>query len=374
MKKFDWKREYVDHPLWLWILDTAVISIMTISLSALLVNSSFTGDLITSSAAIETPQLIDLYTLSTDNANLKSKSDVILMPIDDCSRQDITSVLQKLQELPVDAIGLDVTFPYPDSEDAALIEAITANPRIVMASREDGSYFEEELIKNGVKFGSIQLNINTRYDIVRTFSPVLVGIEDTFPSLEMQLAKMVRPEACSKFRIDAPYYIAYAQVLFDTLPAKSLLTDAVDMEETANLLKGKTVLLGDFEFVQDTYRTPLQSDMPGVVIHAYILNTILQTRIINEMPNWVSWLITCLMAIGFAALFIFIKWRFGDAEGLVLRLVQILLGIIVAIIGVLFFNLGDYYINVEPIFFALAVQAVTLDIWMGIMKFIYEPE
>ena len=87
-----------------------------------------------------------------------------------------------------------------------------------------------------------------------------------------------------------------------------------------------------------------------------------------------SWLLACLVAFGFAWGLIFIKWKFDDAEGLVLRTVQIFLALIVVMIGVLAFNLGDYYINVEPIFFALAVQAVTLDIWMGIMKLIYKPK
>ena len=372
MCKIDWQKQYVDHPLWLWLLDIVVISLMTILFSWLLVRSTFTGDLFTSSAAIETPQLIDLYTLSTDNANLKSKSDVVLMPIDGCSRQDVTTVLQILQDLPVAAIGVDVSFPYPDSEDATLLEAIMADSRIVMASRENGSYFEGELMGNGVQFGTIQLDINTRYDIVRTFTPALIGIDDTFPSLEVQLAQMVQPEACAYFPMDKSSYIAYAQVLFDTIPARDLISDDADLDDIADLLDGKVVLLGDLEYVYDSYRTPLQPDMPGVVIHAYILNTILRTRTINELPTWVSWLLACIMAILFAWGLVFIKWRFGDAEGLVLRFVQILLALIIAIIGVLLFNLKDYYFNAEPIFFALAVQAVTLDIWMGIMKLIYD--
>lgn len=374
MRKLDWKKQYVEHPLWLWMLDITAVSLLTILFSWLLVRSTFTGDLFTSSVEIETPQLIDLYTLSTDNANLKSKSDVVLMPIDGCSRQDITNILQALQSLPVTAIGVDVTFPYPDSEDETLLDAIMADPRIVMASRENGSYFEQELAENGVLFGSIQLDINTRYDIVRTFTPALVGIDDTFPSLEAQLAQLVQPNAYALFPLDEPSYIAYAQVLFDTLPALALLSENSNMDDIAHLLNGKVVLLGDLETVQDTYRTPLQPDMPGVVIHAYILNTILHHRLINELPTWVSWLLACIIAFGFAWGLIFIKWQFGDAEGLVLRIVQIFLALIVAMIGVLLFNLNDYYFNVEPVFFALAIQAVTLDIWMGIMKLIYNPK
>lgn len=374
MCKIDWQKQYLKHPLWLWVLDIVVISLLTILFSWLLVRSTFTGDLFTSAAKIETPQLIDLYTLSTDNANLKTVSDVVLMPTDGCSRQDIATVLQTLQSLPVAAIGVDVTFPYHDSEDEPLLDAIKADPRIVMASKEDGSYFEQELSGQGVLFGSILLDINTRYDIVRTFTPSLVGIEDTFPSFEAQLAQLVQPNTCDLFPMDESSYIAYAQVKFDTIPALALLSEDVRMDEITEVLNGKVVLLGDLETVQDTYRTPLQPDMPGVVIHAYILNTILQHRLINELPTWVSWLLACLVAFGFAWGLIFIKWKFDDAEGLVLRTVQIFLALIVVMIGVLAFNLGDYYINVEPIFFALAVQAVTLDIWMGIMKLIYKPK
>ena len=370
MKKIDWKKQYAKHPVWEWTVDIIGIGLLTILFSWIIVRTNFTGELFKSAAEIDTPELIDIYTISANNANLKSQSDVVLMPIDGCSRHDLTTILQELHTLPVAAIGVDVTFPYPDSEDSTLLKAIKADKRIVMASRIGGSYFEEDLTDQGVVFGSIQLNAKSRYDIVRTFTPTIIEAEDTLPTFESQLAQLIRPQASASFSPNKPSYIAYSRVLFDTIPAQTLLDEDFNRDNITERVEGKIVLLGDLELINDTYRTPLQADMPGVVIHAYILDTILRDRIIKLLPLYASWLIACLLAFGAAWGLLLLKWKASDAEGLLLRIAQIVFAFIIAVIGVLMFSDRDYYVNMEPVFFALAVLAVTLDIWVGIMKLV----
>lgn len=350
----------------------AFITCLTILFTWLIVAGKFTGELLRSAADIDTPNLIDLYTISANNSGQQRKSEVVLMPIDGCSRHDVTRVLERLHQLPVAAIGVDVTFPYPESEDPALLQAIMSSDRIVMASREDGSYFEDALVEQGIAFGSIQLDMNTRYDIVRTFVPAEIEGTDTIWSFEAQLMRMAGKKIHRAFPLNQSSYIAYSKVRFDTLPALQLLDPEADIALLAADLEERIVIIGDMESVADMYRTPIQSDMPGMVIHAYALNTLLQKRHIGFLPEYMSWIIALCLCVLFSYLMLICKWAGKDREGICLRIIQFLLLFIVVCTGGIAFDQCDYYIDMEPVFLALAIQAVVLDISVGILSFIFK--
>ena len=365
----DYKKEHSKPVRALYII---LITCFTILFTYLIVNGKFTGELLRSVADVDTPELIDLYTISANNSGLKRKSDIVLMPIDGCSRHDVTKVIEQLNQLPVAAVGVDVTFPYPESEDLSLLQAILSSDRIVLASREHGSYFEEALVEQGIAFGSIRLDMNTRYDIVRSFVPAEINDADTVWSIETQLMRMVGQEIDPVFPLDQSSYIAYSRVLFDTISASRLLDPEADMASLAADLEGCIVLVGDMESVEDMYRTPLQSDMPGLVIHAYALNTLLQKRNIGSWPKYISWIIALIVCVIFTKLMLICKWGGKDQEGLCLRAIQFIPMVVIVFIGVCLFRYCDFYFDMEPIFLALAIQAVVLDIMVGLLAFIFK--
>ena len=348
------------------------ITVLTILFTYLIVAGKFTGELLSSVADIDSPELIDLYTISANNSGLKRKSEIVLMPIDGCSRHDVTRVLERLTQMPVAAVGVDVTFPYPESEDSSLLHAITSSDRIVMASRENGSYFEDALVEQGIMFGSIQLDMNTRYDIVRSFVPAEIEGTDTIWSFEAQLMRMVGKKIHRAFPLDQSSYIAYSKVRFDTIPALQLLDPDADIALMVADLEGCIVILGDMESVADMYRTPIQSDMPGMVIHAYTLNTLMQKRYIKCWPEYISWIAALCLCVLFSYLMLIYKWAGKDREGICIRGTQILLMVVVVWGGLSLFDSRDTYFDMEPVFLALAIQAVVLDITVGILSFIFE--
>lgn len=360
------------HPRPVRAIYVALITGLTILFTWLIMAGKFTGELLRSAADIDTPNLIDLYTISANNSGQQRKSEVVLMPIDGCSRHDVTRVLERLHQLPVAAVGVDVTFPYPESEDSALLQAIMSSDRIVMASREYGSYFEDALVEQGIAFGSIQLDMNTRYDIVRTFVPAEIEGTDTIWSFEAQLMRMAGKKIHRAFPLDQSFYIAYSKVRFDTIPALQLLDPEADIALLAADLEGRIVILGDMESVADMYRTSIQSDMPGMVIHAYALNTLLQKRHIKCRPVIYSWALALVLCVVFSILMLYYKWVGQDREGLWLRGTQILLMIVVVWRGLDLFDSSDTYFDMEPVFLALAIQAVVLDITVGILSFFFK--
>ena len=376
------KRNLRQHAPWEQWVDAGVSTVVTLLLVWLLLHSSITGDLFSSVAEIDSPELIDLYTSTSHRSGVPKYSSILLMPIDGCSRHDVTTALEILSEMEPQAVGVDVTFPFYAEGDDRLLEAIMSNPHIVLASipektdsgfqmNAQSSYFEPVLREEGVKFGSVVLDADSRYDIIRSFTPAVFSGKDTVWSLEIQLARMAGADV-TRFRpYDEHSYILFSNILTDTLSAKALMAPDADWNELAEKVKDKIVLIGDLEATMDMYRTPIHSDLPGMLIHAYALDTILRGTTVKVSPAWLNWLVAFIICIGFAFLTLYFKWAYDEADDLAMRLTQIFLMIVIVVVpGIWMFSSFHWYFDFTPTFFALAIQAAVLDIWVGIMTII----
>jgi len=355
------------HEPWEQWLDAIVGTVLTLLFTWMALHSTAAGDLFNSMAEIDSPELIDLYNGSAHRAGVPKYSPITVMPIDGCSRQDVTTALEILSDFETTAIGLDVTFPFYADGDEMLVEAIMSNGNIVMATcPSPPSYFEPILQDEGVTFGSVVLDVDTRHDIVRTFTPARYEQTDTVWSFELQLARMVGAHVAKYYPYDEHAYILYTNLVIDTLSCRQLIDPQADLTALAERLKGQIVLLGDIENPMDQYRTPIDADMPGVMIHAYALDTILRGQTIWVSPDWLIWLITFVVCVFFAFLMLYFKWGLDDAEGLALRLTQLLLMVlVVAIPGVVLFKVFHMYFNFTTTFIAIAIQAFVIDVWVG---------
>ena len=373
------KANLKQHAPWEEWVDAGVSTALTLLLVWLFLNSTITGDLFNSVAEIDSPELIDLYTSTSHRSGVPKYSSILLMPIDGCSRQDVRTTLEILSEMEPKAIGMDVTFPFYAEGDDRLLEAVTSNRKIVLASipektdsgfqmNAQSSYFEPVLRENGVTFGSVVMDAESRYDIIRSFTPALFGERDTIWSLEMQLARLAGADV-TRFRpYDEHAYIMYSNLLMDTLPAKELMAAEADWDALAEKVNGKIVLIGDMEATMDMYRTPIHSDLPGLLIHAYTLDTILRSMTVTVSPVWVNWLVAFIVCIGFAFLTLYFKWAYDEADDLAMRLTQIIMMVVIVVVpGIWMFSTFRWYFDFTPTFFALAIQAAVLDIWLGII-------
>ena len=355
------------HEPWEQWVDAIVGTILTLLFTWMALHSSVTGDLFHSLAEIDSPELIDLYTSSSHRTGVPKYSNITIMPIDGCSRQDVTTALEILSDLETKAIGLDVTFPFYADGDEMLVEAIMSNGNLVMATcPSPASYFEPILKEEGVTFGSVVLDADTRYDIVRSFVPAQYEQADTTWSFEIQLARMAGANVAKFYPYEKPAYILYSNLMMDTVSCKELIAPDADLAGLADRLNGQIVLMGDIDNPMDMFRTPVDADMPGVLIHAYALDTLLRGNIVSVSPKWLNWLTAFVVCVLFAFLMLYFKWGLDDAEGLALRVTQIvLMVIVVAVPGVLLFHTCHWYFDFTPTFISLAIQALVLDIWVG---------
>ena len=366
------------HPWWEWILDTIMVTTLTLFFVWIVLSFGFNGDWLKALPDIDDAELIDLYTLVDHQSENLRQSPTVVVAIDGCSRQEVTTALQMLSQLAPRSIGVDVSFPFSADDDERLMETICGNDCIVMASYPKkmkdggyeigyGSYFDELLCEEGVKYGSVLLDIDSHYDIVRTFTPALLAENDTVWSLEVQMVRMAGVNIQDIPLTHHPY-INYPPLLIDTLPCADLVAENVNIDSIRQIVAGKFVLIGDLNAPTDLHRTPIHAEMAGVMIHAYILDTILYGRLIRTSPESLNWFIAFLLCAIGAGFLLYCKWKWQDAEGLVLRIAQLVLMLFVVVGGVLLFACEHFYFDLAPAFLALALQTIALDVWVGIME------
>ena len=88
------KANLKQHAPWEEWVDAGVSTALTLLLVWLFLHSTITGDLFNSVAEIDSPELIDLYTSTSHRQGVPKYSSILLMPIDGCSRQDVTTALE----------------------------------------------------------------------------------------------------------------------------------------------------------------------------------------------------------------------------------------------------------------------------------------
>lgn len=377
MKHNFWQNHWIGYPLWEWALDISVITLLTICFSWLIHKGLVSTNILQSIDNDEEPELLDLYVLSEHQSGKVQSSDIVLINIDSCSRRELTQVLQLVNEMNPLAIGMDCYFPFEEQEnDSDLIRTILHNPRIVLASypkvQKDGSiqvsyksYFDSLLLAHQVRYGSVRFDITSRSHTIRTYTNGYLSDSDTIPSLEAQLYQIVFGHMPLTAFFDHQY-IRYPNVSFDTIACRQLLlADDIRKEHLREIIEDKIILIGDLYEARDLYSTPINPEMPGLLVHAYILNHMIIDCPIRVLPTAWSWAIAVVVCILFSLIICVCKRLFDEADGLVMRVIQVFLITCVILVGILCYSSGDYYFNWSPTFFALALQAVAMDVVLG---------
>ncbi len=156
--------------------------------------------------------------------------------------------------------------------------------------------------------------------VIRTFTPQWPGISGLpIDLLSVKLAERTDPKGVAYLRSfnSESFVIDYAagigehrgdasRHVFPSIPltaiANVLFSEETDDDDAMRkMIEGKTVLVGYADIrpgqvtsLVDRFYTPLKEeengppDMYGVTIHANILNTILQRRIVTRVPAWVN--------------------------------------------------------------------------------------
>ncbi len=323
--------------------------------------------------------LTDVYnTVADRRAGRTLSDDIVIVSIDSCSREGIMEVVDYLDYLNPAAIGLDVFFNYPAEGDADLIESLTQCDNIVFpvglrwnGDETDifGSYFYDE-VPIGHR-GVVNLAVNSHLSVVRDFQPEYIVGKDTLRSLSAELAKVADPMAYErlKARGGKAEVINYPSWEFEIIPAGDLTGGGTSFDEVRQIIDGKVVLIGSIFDPSDFHLTPIDERMPGLLIHARALQTILDSCYVDETSDFLSWLMAALLSFSFILLVLVIK-EYIPFEGLVVRVAQFLLIYLFLVVGCNVFARHGGYLNFGPTLLMIGLGMLAKDIWLGLVDFV----
>ena len=328
-------------------------------------------------------EISDLYNAVEENkAEHRLSHDVCVISIDNCDREGVLDVVNTVSAYGPAAIGLDVVFPWPEQDNTYLLSTLTETPDLVCVNKvqptaEDPTRFEvtpasfyESLISP--RYGHAKLVAGSTRAVVRRFYSYVLSAEgDTLLSLPSALAAVANPERYRELmnRHTEQEIIDYTTWEIPVYPAEELLGGLLSEED----LTGKVVLLGDMNNMQDSYLTPLNGSMPGVMIHASATQTILAGSYINTTPAWVNWCMGILLCIILAALLMEARNRMSNVGSMVIRIAQVAIMYQIVVFGCKFYAETHTYLDFSPSLLMIGLGALSFDIWFGlygIVKFV----
>ena len=318
---------------------------------------------------------LDVYARVGDRTSVaKLSNDVVIVSIDDCSRDKIAQVIDAVNFCSPAAIGLDVFFIYP-SDDDNLINSIKSCDRIVLplALGEEciKSYFYHEI---DAELGVINVASSSVFDIIRNYIPVFRKDSIEYRSMPMVLIEKAGfsiPE-----REPVSRHIWYPAVEFDVIEADELVDEyGLPVLSCTGRIQNKIVLIGAMRDYGDLHRTPVDDEMPGMVLQGHIIDTLLHDRLIRETSVFWNILIAFIICLLFTRLHLFLKDRLDDIGEMLMHGLQLLLIYILLVIGVnLYLKHGlfiDFSITMMMLFLSFIVLS-TINGMTYLFKKIFE--
>lgn len=283
----------------------------------------------------------------------KPREDIVILAIDDAAlalygqwpwpRETFANIIEGLNTLKPAAIGIDVSFPEPsrlgEADDAALARAIQESKApvilireaapLVLRGRGEMAYVEKSIDPLPLLFSAISkfqvsgqfaagyANVIADSDgVVRSFPPYVQNQSGAIiPHFALALARMVS-ENTPIVHSAGPLRINY------TGPPGTFHTASLALKRDPELLKayrefteGKIVIIGaTAQSLQDQKPVPTGGgrEMPGVEIHANILNMLLSEKPLLPIANGFVFAVILAMALLPAILVHLLRSMYAD--------------------------------------------------------------
>lgn len=320
-------------------------------------------------------EMSDIYIKILNSRYYHKLSDVTVVGIDGLNREEIGNLVEKITMCSSPrVIGMDVWFKEPNSCDIDFIPQLKMCDdygNLVLASMLDNpvngkyttikySFFQQFLPFNT---GTINLDASTRYEVMRNFKTEFKVGDEEVSSLPMEMIRLADDTLYDKLKKlgDKSYMIYYPDSKIEIYSGIEILSDETDV----SVLDGKYVLMGDVNLMSDCFMTPLGS-MPGVVIHAYALNTLLEQKIVRNSPNFIVWLVTILICILFTTFDLFLrKLSVRGAKFFIMRILQGIVIIFLIVLGIRLLDSNSIYLNIALPTSMIAIGLLSNDIIFG---------
>lgn len=316
----------------------------------------------------------DIYNAVKENKSLhRSSPDVVVVSVDRHDRQQVLMDIRKIAATDPLAIGLDVHFKvYQKNLDSLLLATILdPSNRLVGSTKaipDSCGYYEQSYMSYYEKeyspvVGFTNMDPAQEQKVVRHFRPfVLKANGDTLMSMELKIASIANPEMAQQLiaRGNELEIIDYTSLKIPVIDADDL--DNPDIQEW---IAHKVVMVGDVRDMEDMRITPLHGYVPGVMIHAYGVETILQASYIHTFQSWQNWLIAVGICLIFVALRLLVSRTMSNVGSLIIRISQFVIMYVLIVCGCVIFENHHSYVDFAPSVLMLGFGLLAYDIWFA---------
>lgn len=350
--------------------------VILITLVALLLSRFMLSDLSGISAFSPVEKVADYSMSDMYNAVANRRAvrqlnqDIVIVATDGCSRAEIAQLMTIVDANSPAAVGLDIFFPYQTSDDSLLLHSISSCTNLILPIQiADSTYLSNNYsFFDGAidaPYGCVNLELADIRSTVRTFRSYYIHNNDSILNFAAALVQQARPKAIKPLlgRSSETEIIFFPSIEFETLSGKEILANGdLILDNLAN----KIVLLGDMRNMSDSYLTPLDAAVPGVLIHAYTAYTILSDKYISVSADWLNWLIAIFVCLLYTVVNLFAKKSFSNFGNFLMRLLQFFTMYVLFVIGCLEFAYHGSYIDFTPSILMIGLGALAFDLWYGI--------
>lgn len=366
------------------------ISAFFISIAALILSLYLPGELTSLEVFIPKEKandfsFSDFYTMTATNADAVSTDTIVtVVALDGCTRAQMGRAIAMADTSGVSAIGIDMIFSPPTTPYDSIVQAIDTARNVVLPvvltdmidgffTKSEVSYFEPQLT-NSLEHGAVNINGSHEGTTTRFFKAEFDTEEGPIPALPTVLAEMHHPGCAETLweRGNDMEMINFSGRVFNIITPD-------EIESHPELLRDHIVLMGYVNDRSDMHRNPLVNKIPGVLIHANTISTIVEQTYIDYSSTWIN------IVIAFVACFIMVfagmHFRFRPWGAMLVRGIQIILMFGVLYAGALVYIRHSYSFEFGPTITVTILGLVVMDIVIGlsltgrnVMKWLKSPK
>lgn len=333
-----------------------------------LVGSDVNSDLLMStlcgSADIE---VSDFYNRIHAGITSKDLSDrYVIVNIDSVwQRADLAELIGQISAGKPKAIGVDVIFAEPadDSEtDLFLGARLDMTENIVVAQRYSDA--DAAPVPDVVSIqtpatprGMANLTSTRRHGIVREVTPFF-GDSLQYPSLSAAMLAIIAPDAYQRLRQrSGDELIRFSDKEFYVAEPAEIMTDPA-------ICTDKIVFVATIAEEADLHPTPLDDEMPGVMIHLHSLEMMLNGSYVNPRSNIYNITLGALACLIMTLLYVYLD----AAQNFVMRTLPIAWMFVILFAGCAAFTYWGIYLNAPQTMLMAALSLFVLDTWYAFEK------
>lgn len=255
-------------------------------------------------------QMSDYYTAvwKSVKGNSVDNERFAIIDVTDHSRSDITEILKTVSNMNPKLIGLDVSYISEENPagDSMLVQTILSISNIVLPvvyqENEQGiGVFDYGIFYEQLKdkdYGVVSFPNNR--DVIRKFTPAFSADDQSIDAFGCVIANKDGADLSSIDR-QKEMIINYTTLKMeddDEIPGFQFLDmNQRDSISLASEISDKIVLIGGTKHTNDQHLTPLGSSLSGVMIHAHIINSLIENKTIHSTPKFIRYLLCLIVAV-----------------------------------------------------------------------------